>query len=159
MYLNIIHSKIPKHLHNYEIENEICEIPYGKIFIGVNKYIKQKVYIKIYDKLKLFISFKEVSFINKEISILKLLNHKNILQLYEYIESDNYIFLIFEYFKGEALQKYFSKRKKLNENLSLKIFSEIIITMNDLHSMNICHLNLNFENFLIDDKNNIKLIN
>ena len=90
---------------------------------------------------------------------MKLLNHKNILQLYEYIESENFIFIIYEYFKGETLQKYLSKKKKLNENISLKIFHELILTMNDIHNMSICHLNLNFENILIDGNNNIKLIN
>jgi serine/threonine protein kinase len=148
-----------KKIHNYELKNEICEIPCGKIYLGINKYINEKVYIKIYDKYKLFTSFKETSFINNEIFILKLLNHKNILQLYEFIESEKLIFIVFEYFKGETLQKYFTKRKKINETLSLKIIYEIIKAMNYLHSMNICHLNLNFENILIDENNNIKIIN
>ena len=158
MSLNEFNTQIPKLIHNYELEKEISEIPYGKIFIGKNKYINQKVYIKIYNKFKLYTSFKQISFVNNEIFILKLLNHKNILQLYEYIESENFIFLVFEYFKGETLQNFFSKRKKINENLSLKIFYEIIIAMNEIHNMNICHLNLNFENILIDDKFNIKII-
>ena len=159
MSLNKLNIKIPQIIHNYELENEVCEIPYGKIYIGNNKYINEKVYIKIYDKFKLFTSFKEISFINNEIFILKYLNHKNILQIYEYIESDFYIFLIFEYFKGETLQTFFTKRKKLNENLSLKTIYEIITTMNYIHDKNICHLNLNFENILIDEKYNIKIIN
>ena len=159
MSLNGFNAKIPKLIHNYELKEEISEIPYGKIYIGKNKYINQKVYIKIYNKFKLYTSFKEISYVNNEIFILKLLNHKNILQLYEYIESENFIFLIFEYFKGETLQNFFTKRKKINENISLKIFYEIIITMNEIHNMHICHLNLNFENILIDDKYNIKIIN
>ena len=159
MIFNDLNSKIPKIIHNYEIESEKCRIPCGKVYIGRNKYINQNVYIKTYDKIKFFDSFKEVSLINQEISIMKLLNHKNILQLYEYIESENFIFIIYEYFKGETLQKYLSKKKKLNENISLKIFHELILTMNDIHNMSICHLNLNFENILIDGNNNIKLIN
>ena len=156
---NNIKYNIPRIIHNYELENEVCEIPCGNLYIAKNKYINEKVYIKIYNKYKLFISFRQTSFINNEIFILKLLNHRNILQLYEFIESDKFIFIIFEYFKGETMEKYFTKRKKINENLSLKIFYELIITMNYLHNMNICHLNLNFENILIDEKHNIKLIN
>ena len=159
MSSKIHNSKIPKVIHNYELEKEIFEIPCGKLFIGNNNYINQKVYIRIYDKYKLFTSFKEVSFINNEIFILKHLNHKNILQLYEYIESDYFIFLIFEYFKGDTLQNFFTKRKKINENLSVKIIYEIIRTMNYIHNLNICHLNLNFDNILIDEKYNIKIIN
>ena len=146
-------------LHNYEFKTEICEIPCGKMYIGINKYINQKVYIKIYDKYKLFTSFKETSFINNEIFILKLLNHKNILHLYEFIESPKLIIVVFEYFKGEKLQNYLSKRKKIDEKSALKIFYEIIKTMYYLHSMNICYLNLNFDNILIEENNNIKIIN
>ena len=112
MIFNDLNSKIPKIIHNYEIESDKCRIPCGKVYIGRNKYINQNVYIKTYDKIKFFDSFKEVSLINQEISIMKLLNHKNILQLYEYIESENFIFIIYEYFKGETLQKYLSKKKK-----------------------------------------------
>ena len=110
---NIIKSSIPKKIHNYELQNEICEIPCGYLYVGLNNYINEKVYIKIYDKLLMFTSFNITSLINNEIHILKLLNHKNILQLYEYIESDSYIFIIFEYFNGESLQKYFTKKKKI----------------------------------------------
>ena len=156
---NIIKSSIPKKIHNYELQNEICEIPCGYLYVGLNNYINEKVYIKIYDKLLMFTSFNITSLINNEIHILKLLNHKNILQLYEYIESDSYIFIIFEYFNGESLQQYITKKKKLNDNIYLKIFYDIVNVMDYIHSMNICHLNINFENILIDENNNIKIIN
>ena len=32
-----------KKIHNYELKNEICEIPCGKIYLGINKYINEKI--------------------------------------------------------------------------------------------------------------------
>ena len=43
----IIDSNIPKKIHNYEIENKICEIPFGNLYLGTNKYFNEKVFIKI----------------------------------------------------------------------------------------------------------------
>ena len=156
---DIFKSNIPKKIHNYELQNEICELPCGFLYLGLNNYINEKVYIKVYDKILMFTSFNLTGLINNEIFILKLLNHKNILQLYEYIESETYIFIIYEYFNGESLKKYLTNKNIINDNTILKIFYDIINVMDYIHSMNICHLNINLESILIDEDNNIKFIN
>ena len=157
---DIIDSNIPKKIHNYEIENKICEIPFGNLYLGINKYFNEKVFIKIYNKFQLMTCFQYISYINNEIHIIKKINHKNILQLYEFIESKFFIFVIYEHFEGDTLQNYLIKKKKINEHLALKIFYELIMTMNYLHNnMKLCHLNLNLDNILIDENYNIKISN
>jgi len=88
---------------------------------------------------------------------MKILNHKNILQLYEIIETKSHAFLIYEYFNGMKLSDYIIKKKKLTEDESLKIFKEILSALAYLKEMYICNLNINSHNILIDSKNHIKI--
>ena len=66
---------------------------------------------------------------NNHVFLMKLLNHKNILQLYEIIETKTHAFLVYEYFNGIKLSDYISKKKKLIEEETLMIFKEILSTL------------------------------
>ena len=94
---------------------------------------------------------------NNQVYLMKILNHKNILQLYEIIETKTHAFLIYEYFNGMKLSDYIIKKKKLTEDESLKIFKEILSALAYLKEMYICNLNINSHNILIDSKNHIKI--
>ena len=63
---------------------------------------------------------------NNHVFLMKLLNHKNFLQLYEIIETKTHAFLVYEYFNGIKLSDYISKKKKLIEEETLMIFKEIL---------------------------------
>ena len=57
-----------------------------------------------------------------------------------------------EKFKGEFLSSYMNKKNKLDESKALQIFSKVISVMLYMHNMNVCHLNINLESILIDEK-------
>ena len=94
---------------------------------------------------------------NNQVYLMKILNHKIILQLYEIIETKTHTFLIYEYFNGMKLSDYIVKKKKLTEDESLKIFKEILSALAYLKEMYLCNLNINSHNILIDSKNHIKI--
>ena len=64
----------------------------------------------------------DVERVSREIKILKLIRHSNIIQLYEIIETNDKLFLIMEYAEGGELFDYIVKRKRLPENEACKIF-------------------------------------
>ena len=157
--LKIQQKVIPKIINNYKVEHKLFEINSNPFYVGINTYINEKVLIRIFPKNNLNNKLKEISHINNEIYLLKLLNHKNILRLYEIIESKDYIFLIYEYFDCELLSN-FIKNKKLNEKQIFKILHGIIVTLIYTHNtMKISHLTLNLNSILIDKDLNIKIIN
>ena len=152
-------SNPPKIINNYELKDELFKISSATFYLGINKYINEKVLIKVFNKKELEKNIFYLSYINNEIFILKLLKHKNILQMLEYIESKDYVFIIFEYFDGYPLDYYLKKSKHFSEKEILNIFYELIIPMIYMHNMNICHLYINLENILVNKKGNIKLVN
>lgn len=49
----------------------------------------------------------------REIHILKIVRHPNIVQLYEIIETSKQLFLIMEYASGGELFEYIVKKRRL----------------------------------------------
>ena len=148
---------IPDSIKSYKIENETYKLSTITLYTATNIDINEKVLIHIFPKEKLLTNANEVTFMNNQVYLMKILNHKNILQLYEIIETKTHAFLIYEYFNGMKLSDYIIKKKKLTEDESLKIFKEILSALAYLKEMYLCNLNINSHNILIDSKNHIKI--
>ena len=148
---------IPESIKSYKIEKETYKILNTVLYTAINTDINEKVLIHIFTKEKIKTSVNEVNFMNNHVYLMKLLNHQNILKLYEIIETKTHAFLIYEYFEGKKLSDYISKKKKLTEEESMTIFKEILSALIYIHEMYLCDLNISSNNILIDEKNNIKL--
>ena len=154
---NLIKKKLPSKINGYKVDKEICKMSEGTIYTGKNLLTYQNVLFKVYNKEIIQFQNQQLSLINNEIFIFKFLSHKNILQLYEIIESKYFIVLIFEYFQGEKLSDKLKKITRFSEDDSLYIYNQIIEILLYTHNLNICLLNIKPDIFLIDNKNNIKL--
>ena len=149
---------IPESIKSYKIDKkETYKLSNITLYTAINTDINEKVLIHIFPKEDLLLNANEVTFMNNQVYLMKILNHKNILQLYEIIETKTHTFLIYEYFQGMKLSEYIIKKKKLSEDESLKIYKELLGALLYLKEMYICNLNLNSQNILIDAKNNIKI--
>ena len=67
---------------DYTIGKTIGEGTFGKVKLGVHKMTSEKVAIKILEK-KRIIDVADIERVSREIHILKLIRHPNIIQLYE----------------------------------------------------------------------------
>ncbi|CCE79610.1 Piso0_001687 [Millerozyma farinosa CBS 7064] len=95
--------------------------------------------------------------IEREIIIMKLMSHPNIMGLYDVWENKNDLYLILEYIEGGELFDYLIKKGKLQEHEAVSYFKQIIFGINYLHQFNICHRDLKPENLLLDFNKNIKI--
>lgn len=95
--------------------------------------------------------------IEREIIIMKLIAHPNIMGLYDVWENKNDLYLILEYIEGGELFDYLIKRGKLLEFEAIGYFKQIIHGISYLHQFNICHRDLKPENLLLDFNKNIKI--
>ena len=100
----------------------------------------------------------DVERVSREIHILKLIRHPNIIQLYEIIETPKKLYLIMEYASGGELFEYIVKHNKLPEREACAFFQQIISGVEYIHKLHIVHRDLKPENLLLDDKNCIKLV-
>ena len=64
----------------------------------------------------------DVERVAREIHILKLIRHPNIIQLYEIIETSKQLYLIMEYASGGELFDYIVAKGRVKENEACKFF-------------------------------------
>lgn len=95
--------------------------------------------------------------IEREVVIMKLIEHPNIINLYDIWENRGELYLVLEYVSGGELFDYVSSNGALPEEEAVRLFRQIIAGLSYCHRFNICHRDLKPENILLDDKRNIKL--
>lgn len=100
----------------------------------------------------------DVERVSREIHILKLIRHPNIIQLYEIIETPRQLYLIMEYASGGELFDYIVKHTKVEETEACKFFQQIVDGVSYIHKINIVHRDLKPENLLLDHNKNIKIV-
>ncbi|KAJ9666684.1 serine/threonine-protein kinase gin4 [Coniosporium apollinis] len=97
--------------------------------------------------------------LEREIVIMKLLEHKNIVRLYDVWENRNELYLIMEYVEGGELFGYIAENGSLNEMEVVYLFRQIIAALLYCHRIHIHHRDLKPENILLDRRTmEIKLV-
>eukprot|EP01124_Arcella_intermedia_P035329 TRINITY_DN8963_c0_g1_i1.p1 TRINITY_DN8963_c0_g1~~TRINITY_DN8963_c0_g1_i1.p1 ORF type:complete len:534 (-),score=113.09 TRINITY_DN8963_c0_g1_i1:28-1629(-) len=107
-----------------------------------------KVAVKIVDKEKLANPREQVS-MAREITIMKLLKHKNILRLYDIYENEEKLFLILDLYEGGDLYGYLTSNGALPPEEALPLFTQIIKGVEYCHTNLIVHRDLKPENLLL----------
>ncbi|KAF7221289.1 transcript variant X2, partial [Nothobranchius furzeri] len=127
----------------------------GLVKLGVHCITGQKVAIKIVNREKL--SESVLMKVEREIAILKLIEHPHVLKLYDVYENNKYLYLVLEHVSGGELFDYLVKKGRLTPKEARKFFRQIISALDFCHSHSICHRDLKPENLLLDEKSNIRI--
>ena len=143
-------------LENYSFLKTIGEGTFGKVKLSLHKLTQEQVAIKILEKNKI-INQKDLERIEKEIKYMKMLNHPNIVKIYEIIEDENNYYISMEYVPGGELFNYIVKNKRLTENESSFFYSQIIHIIKEIQKHKICHRDLKPENLLLTQHKTIKI--
>ena len=135
---------------DYLLNSEIGSGGFAKVVQGIHIPTGEKVAIKIMDKKQIFSEPLNLNRIQREIAILKIVRHKNIVKLYELMETPQKIYLVMEYCNGGELFDYIVKKQHLSEIQACYFFHEIINALEYLHSLNIVHRDIKPENLLLE---------
>ncbi|KAI7901758.1 kinase-like domain-containing protein [Cokeromyces recurvatus] len=131
----------------------------GRVKIGIHKITGEKVAIKIIPKAHLATNASVERAVKREIAVMKLINHPNIMSLLDVIDlSDSpNLYLVLEFVEGGELFEHLVSKGKLSESETRKHFQQIIIGLDYCHRHLICHRDLKPENLLLDRNKNIKI--
>ena len=154
-------SEKENQIGDYLLNEELGSGGFAKVVQAIHIPTGEKVAVKIMDKAQIFSEPLNLTRIQREIAILKIVRHKNIIKLYELMETPNKIYLVMEYCNGGELFDYIVSKKHLSERQACRFFQEIINSLEYLHSLNIVHRDIKPENLLLDKINNkitLKLI-
>lgn len=117
----------------------------------------EKVAVKILEKAKIA-DVNDVERVAREINILKMIRHPNIIQLYEIIETPKQLYLIMEYASGGELFEYIVAHSRVKELEACLFFQQIVSGVEYITKLNIVHRDLKPENLLLDHKKQIKIV-
>jgi serine/threonine protein kinase len=87
--------------------------------------------------------------INREITMMKLMDHPNILRIYDVYQSERELYLVLEYVEGGELFDLLVNHGKMHPLKALAYFKQIIYALNYAHTFSIIHRDLKPENILI----------
>ncbi|KAM9569015.1 serine/threonine-protein kinase BRSK2 isoform 1-T1 [Salvelinus alpinus] len=139
----------------YRLEKTLGKGQTGLVKLGIHCVTCQKVAIKIVNREKL--SESVLMKVEREIAILKLIEHPHVLKLHDVYENKKYLYLVLEHVSGGELFDYLVKKGRLTPKEARKFFRQIISALDFCHIHSICHRDLKPENLLLDEKNNIRV--
>ncbi|GKD94503.1 CBL-interacting protein kinase 2 [Tanacetum coccineum] len=127
-----IDTKATVLMEKYKLGRLLGQGTFAKVYYGRNMSIGQGVTIKVIDKDKV-LRVELVTQIKREISIMGLVKHPNVLQLFEVMATKTKIYFALEYAKGGELFDKVSKGR------------------------GVYHRDLKPENLLLDENDNLKV--
>ncbi|KAG8050803.1 hypothetical protein GUJ93_ZPchr0009g2085 [Zizania palustris] len=143
-------------MERYEMGRLLGQGTFGKVHYARNLESNRSVAIKIMDKQKAMnTGFSEQ--IKREITTMRLVSHKNIVQLHEVMATRSKIYFVMEYVKGGELFEKIEKSAKLTEGVAHKYFQQLISAVDYCHSHGVYHRDLKPENLLLDENENLKV--
>ena len=138
-------------IKDYIIEKEIGQGTYGFVYKATKKNDKKDYAIKQIPIRNVPENYKEQ--FKKEAEILSQIESKYVVKYYESFEEDNKLYIVMEYCpKGDLndfIENEKKKKKKLNEDLILKLFIKITLGLADLHKKKILHRDLKTLNIFL----------
>uniref|UniRef100_A0A8C3S406 Microtubule affinity regulating kinase 2 n=1 Tax=Chelydra serpentina TaxID=8475 RepID=A0A8C3S406_CHESE len=93
----------------------------------------------------------------REVRIMKVLNHPNIVKLFEVIETEKTLYLVMEYASGGEVFDYLVAHGRMKEKEARAKFRQIVSAVQYCHQKFIVHRDLKAENLLLDADMNIKI--
>ncbi len=139
-----------KKVGEYVMEELLGAGTYGEVYRGTKALEPdgQQFAIKMIAKKKM--SEKTMSYLEREVDILQMVQHPNIVKLYDIKMTENHYYLIFEYCNGGDLT---SLRKKLGgkvpEPLVRHILSQLVAGLNALYQKNTIHRDIKLSNIFL----------
>lgn len=140
----------------YEVGRTIGEGTFAKVKFAQNTETGESVAMKVLAKSTI-LKHKMVNQIKREISIMKIVRHPNIVKLHEVLASRTKIYIILEFVTGGELFDKIVHQGRLRENESRRYFQQLIDAVDYCHSKGVYHRDLKPENLLLDSQGNLKV--
>ncbi|KAI5960894.1 srk1 [Candida theae] len=141
--------KTYKNLDNYEVLEQMGEGAFSIVNKAIHKPTGKEVAIKILRKFQMDQQQKQA--VLKEVTIMRQLQHPNIVSFIEFIDSPDYYYIVQELASGGEIFTMIVKYTYLSEDLSRWIITQVAHAIRYLHEeVGIVHRDIKPENLLFE---------
>ncbi|KZC09535.1 PREDICTED: serine/threonine-protein kinase par-1 [Dufourea novaeangliae] len=135
----------------YDLEETLGRGHFAVVKLARHVFTGEKVAVKVIDKSKL----DEVSraHLFQEVRCMKLVQHPNVVRLYEVIDTQTKLYLILELGDGGDLYDYIMRHDSgLSEEVARTYFRQIVRAISYCHRLHVVHRDLKPENVVFFEK-------
>lgn len=135
----------------YDLGETIGRGHLAVVKLAKHVYTGEKVAVKVIDKTKLDEVSKSHLF--QEVRCMKLVQHPNVIRLYQVIDTPSKLYLILELGDGGDLYDYIMKHENgMDEDVARKYFRQIVDAIHYCHQLHVVHRDLKPENVVFFKK-------
>ncbi|XP_050532898.1 SNF-related serine/threonine-protein kinase [Daktulosphaira vitifoliae] len=138
----------------YNLEQTLGKGHFAVVKSARHVFTGAQVAVKVIDKTKL----EEVSrnHLYQEVRCMKLVQHPNVVRLYEVIDTQSKLYIILELADGGDLYDYIMKHDGgLSEKLACEYFAQIVRAISYCHKLHVVHRDLKPENVVFFEKEGV----
>ena len=142
----------------YTIVKNLGEGSFAVVKLALDKN-KNRVAIKIIPNSKIDAKNLRKN-IQQEFHLLEMLDHKNVIKVFELIEGSRHTYVVMEYGGPVSLRDYLDTTENscLQEGEAALIFFELVKALVYLHSMHIYHRDFKLDNIIVGTAGQVKLV-
>ncbi|CAN1216872.1 CBL-interacting serine/threonine-protein kinase 24 [Linum perenne] len=147
---------VTRKVGKYEVGRTIGEGTFAKVKFARNMETGENVAMKVLVKSTI-LKHRMVDQIKREISIMKIVRHPNIVRLHEVLAGRTKIYIILEFVTGGELYDKIVHQGRLKEHEARRYFQQLIDAVDHCHCKGVYHRDLKPENLLLDTAGNLKV--
>ncbi|RRT41077.1 hypothetical protein B296_00055295 [Ensete ventricosum] len=140
----------------YEMGHVLGKGTFAKVYYGREISSGESVAIKVIDKERVSREAGMMEQVQREIEVMRMVRHPNVVELREVMATRSRIFFVMEYVRGGELLACVA-RGRLPEDLARRYFYQLISAVDFCHSRGVSHRDLKPENLLLDGHGDLKV--
>lgn len=124
----------------YALVAVLGEGHFGRVLLAKDRRTFERFAVKVIRKSRT--QTRSQLHIQRELEILRQVNHQNVVRLYDLFDTEEKIYIVLEYMPGGALFSIIAEHKTFSEQHAASIMRDILHGLAYLHARNIVHRDL-----------------
>ena len=148
-----------KTLGRYQIQGVLGKGAMGLVYDGLDPNLNRRVAIKTILTQKLDAEAARMVAVRFEREVLAVarLNHRNIVQVYDFGAEGDLAYIVMEYIQGRELKDFFDARERFDLKRIFQLMTELLDALEFAHEAGIVHRDIKPGNVMVDAAGHAKL--
>jgi serine/threonine protein kinase/tetratricopeptide (TPR) repeat protein len=141
----------------YEILEDLGGGGMGKVYRVYDRELEEDVALKLI-RPEIAADRKAIERFKNELKVTRKITHKSVCKMYDLGESEGVWYITMEYVRGEDLQSFIRRSKRLTVGTSMAIARQVAEGLAEAHRLGVVHRDLKPSNIMIDKEGEARIM-